>query len=131
MTRRYNHHDTPERKHNQLSAESAMGRRKPNENEEACASRRHLDSRSNRRNDHPRPEDSGLSDPAACISACRDQFILARTGETGDDFEEICRVLSQAQHNEDLRELYVCDATYCGVANCAADLDRECHHRRV
>ena len=108
-----------------------MGRRKPDDYEDACASPRHVYGQGNRRDDRPRPEDSGVSDPVACINACRDQFIMARTGETGDNFEEICRVLSQAQHNEDLRELYTCDATYCGVANCAADLDRECHHRRV
>ena len=104
-----------------------MGRRNQIDHGRSCVSRRHVHNQGYRRDGRPKPEDIGLSDPAACIAACRDDFITARTGEAGDNFEEICHVLSLAQHNEDLRELYICDATYCGVANCAAELDRECH----
>ena len=106
-----------------------MGRRKQIDHERSFVSSRHARNESNKRDGRPKPEALGLSDPAACIAACRDEFITARTGEPGDNFERICRVLSESHHNEDLRELYTCDATYCGVANCAAELDRECHRR--
>lgn len=93
----------------------------------SAATANHGQRKHRRDNGHPKPEEFGLQDPTACINACRDQFVTARTGESGDNYREICRLLSQqgSGHNEALQELYLCDSTYCGVANCAADLDRE------
>lgn len=102
-----------------------MGSQKDSEHEEPYIARRHIHGQGNRRDAYPRPEEFGLSDPVACINACRDQFMRARTGEAGNNYPEICRLLSRDELNEALWELYTCDSTYCGVANCAADLDRE------
>ncbi|RYP73688.1 hypothetical protein DL770_007739 [Monosporascus sp. CRB-9-2] len=83
----------------------------------------HGQGNNNKRDGRPRPEEFGLRNPTACIRACRDQFIRARSGETGDNYREICRILSRSGPNEDLWELYTCDSTFCGVANCAVDQD--------
>ncbi|RYO93267.1 hypothetical protein DL762_001216 [Monosporascus cannonballus] len=83
----------------------------------------HGQGNNNKRDGRPGPEEFGLRNPTACIRACRDQFIRARSGETGDNYRDICRILSRSGPNEDLWELYTCDSTFCGVANCAVDQD--------
>ncbi|RYP45426.1 hypothetical protein DL768_008215 [Monosporascus sp. mg162] len=102
-----------------------MGQPKESERQVTLVSLEHAhhQGNKNKRDGRPRPEEFGLRDPAACIRACRDQFIRARSGETGDNYREICRILSRSGPNEDLWELYTCDSTFCGVANCAVDQD--------
>ncbi|RYP83865.1 hypothetical protein DL769_001287 [Monosporascus sp. CRB-8-3] len=102
-----------------------MGHPKELERQVALVSLEHVHGQgnNNKRDDRPGPGEFGLRNPTACIRACRDQFIRARSGETGDDYRDICRILSRSGPNEDLWELYTCDSTFCGVANCAVDQD--------
>ncbi|RYP68958.1 hypothetical protein DL771_006380 [Monosporascus sp. 5C6A] len=102
-----------------------MGHPKERERQVTLVSIQHAHGQrnNNKRDGGSRPEEFGLRDPMACIRACRDRFIRARSGETGDNYRDICRILSRSGPNEDLWELYTCDSTFCGVANCAIDQD--------
>lgn len=105
-----------------------MGPPKESNHGQAHVASRHIHDQSSRRDARPRPEEYGLNDPVACINACRDQFMRARTGEAAGNnyYPEICRLLSRNERSEAaLWELYTCDSTFCGVANCAVELDRE------
>ncbi len=104
-----------------------MGPGKESKHEEAHVAGRHSYGQSDRRDDRQsqRPEAFGLSDPTACINACKDEFFNGKISGSGDNYPDICRILSPDQSNKALWELYACDSTFCGVANCAVDLDRE------
>ncbi|KAI1804578.1 hypothetical protein F4811DRAFT_274990 [Daldinia bambusicola] len=73
------------------------------------------DHRYKRESNGPNPADIGLQNPEACIAACFDVFVYELLEGRSENFEDVCRLLSNIQPDTELWRLYCCDSTFCGV----------------
>jgi hypothetical protein len=73
----------------------------------------------------PDPKTIGISDPTACVAACRAEFLAALGQGKELSFQDVCTHLTGGQSSGLFMPLYCCDMTFCGVWIDSAGMSRK------